>query len=107
MIIFFIIFTLFFRIIYLGHGRQQIFAIIKSISCLTKLSLPPLSLLLVLGVLSWAYLCLYNWIAVGLCNNYLGILDPAATNKKMFKITDVQVCLHMIVVFLPYRKVTA
>lgn len=47
-----IFFTLFFRIIYLAHGRQQIFAIIKSISCLTKLSLPPLSLLLVLGVLS-------------------------------------------------------
>lgn len=56
----FIIFTLFFRIIYLAHGRQQIFAIIKSISCLTRLSLPPLSLLLVLGVLSWVYLCLYN-----------------------------------------------
>lgn len=48
----FIILTFFFKIIYLARGRQQLFAIIKSISCLTRLSLPPLSLLLVLGVLS-------------------------------------------------------
>lgn len=55
-----------------AQGRQQIFVIIKSISCLTRPSLPPLSLLFELWVLSWAHFCLHNWMAMDPTNNYLG-----------------------------------